>query len=143
MPKRKTSPTALKNATPKRLTRSFFVEIRTSQRRRQTSVTHVPKTPHQSSTSTALSPGRLPHTIPSHLHTCFNAQKRAILSKLQNPPSVDEVQVDEDDPTTNAIASQQLTDLLNGTVTRNEGNSCLIIGPRGSGKTRVGIIRYS
>jgi hypothetical protein len=140
MPKRKISPSALEISTPKRLTRSFFVEVAS---RRRSSVSHDPKTPHKSTKSRSLSPDRLPHTITNNPHTSFNAQKRAILSVLRKPPSVDEVEVDGDDPTTNTIASQQLGDLLNGTVKRNEGNSCLIIGPRGSGKTRVGIIGYS
>lgn len=38
---------------------------------------------------------------------------------------------------TNMVASQQLKDLLAGTVTRGEGNSCFVLGPRGSGKTAV------
>jgi origin recognition complex subunit 4 len=38
---------------------------------------------------------------------------------------------------TNTTASQQLNDLLTGTVTRGEGNSCFVLGPRGSGKTAI------
>ncbi|KAJ7283624.1 origin recognition complex subunit 4 C-terminus-domain-containing protein [Mycena rebaudengoi] len=38
---------------------------------------------------------------------------------------------------TNALALKQLSDLLEGTVARGEGNSCLLLGPRGSGKTRI------
>lgn len=85
-------------------------------------------------------PGRIPHTLPPHLHTCLNAQKRAVLRALQNPPDPDvdnSSEDDDDEPPTNAVTFQQLTDLLNGTITRGEGNSCLLIGPRGSGKTRV------
>jgi origin recognition complex subunit 4 len=50
---------------------------------------------------------------------------------------MNEEQEEEDGPLTNTVASQQLSDLLIGTVTRGEGNSCLLLGPRGSGKTRV------
>ncbi|KAG0709662.1 AAA ATPase domain-containing protein [Suillus ampliporus] len=38
---------------------------------------------------------------------------------------------------TNTAASQQLKDLLAGTVIRGEGNSCFVLGPRGSGKTAL------
>jgi hypothetical protein len=38
---------------------------------------------------------------------------------------------------TNIAAFQQLKDLLVGTVSRGEGNSCFVLGPRGSGKTTV------
>lgn len=83
------------------------------------------------------SPHRLPRVLPPHLYPCLNAQKRAILAALRNPPDPDlDTDMDEG-PQTNTIAAQQLSDLLTGTVTRGEGNSCLILGPRGSGKTRV------
>ncbi|TDL29491.1 hypothetical protein BD410DRAFT_679314, partial [Rickenella mellea] len=41
------------------------------------------------------------------------------------------------EPPANNIALHQLTELLKGSVERGEGNSCLIIGPKGSGKTRI------
>lgn len=85
------------------------------------------------------SPSRIPRVLPAHLLTCLNAQKRAILRALQHPPDVDggDDEDADDSPPTNAVAYQQLTDILDGSVSRGEGNSCLLLGPRGSGKTRV------
>ncbi|KAJ7498892.1 hypothetical protein FB451DRAFT_1334485 [Mycena latifolia] len=40
----------------------------------------------------------------------------------------------------NDIAVRQLSDLLKGTIVRGEGNSCLVLGPRGSGKTKCPIV---
>ena len=72
--------------------------------------------------------------LPSHLHSCLNAQKRAILRTLQHPTArVD----DNNDLSVNEIASRQLADLIEGTTMRAEGNSCILLGPRGSGKSRV------
>ena len=72
--------------------------------------------------------------LPSHLHSCLNAQKRAILRTLQHPTArVD----DSDNLSVNEIASRQLADLIEGTTMRGEGNSCILLGPRGSGKSRV------
>ncbi|KAJ7179110.1 origin recognition complex subunit 4 C-terminus-domain-containing protein [Mycena filopes] len=62
----------------------------------------------------------------------LEAQKREILRAIQNPPGVD-----DDDESANQVAHKQLGDLLTGTVVRGEGNSCLLLGPRGSGKTRI------
>lgn len=81
---------------------------------------------------------RLPTSLPSHLSPCLTAQKRAIFAALQEAPEFSTRADDDDDgPLTNTIASQQLGALLAGTMTRDEGNSCLILGPRGSGKSRV------
>ena len=72
--------------------------------------------------------------LPSHLHSCLNAQKRAILRTLQYPAA----RVgDSDNLSVNQIASRQLADLIEGTTMRAEGNSCILLGPRGSGKSRV------
>jgi hypothetical protein len=73
--------------------------------------------------------------LPSHLHSCLNAQKRAILRTLQHPTA----RVDDSDNlfAVNEIASRQLADLIEGTTMRAEGNSCILLGPRGSGKSRV------
>ncbi|KAI0650378.1 origin recognition complex subunit 4 C-terminus-domain-containing protein [Trametes meyenii] len=80
----------------------------------------------------------LPKVLPSRLHPFVGLQKRAILKALQQPPEIDEIDVyGEDYPPTNNLAYEQLGDLLSGTVTRGEGNSCLLIGPSGSGKTRM------
>ncbi|KAJ7276432.1 origin recognition complex subunit 4 C-terminus-domain-containing protein [Mycena haematopus] len=77
------------------------------------------------------STNKLPSIISSQ--HCLNAQKREILRAIQNPPDL----VDEEEESTNHTALKQLSDLLEGTVVRGEGNSCLLLGPRGSGKTRI------
>ncbi|GLB33839.1 putative origin recognition complex (ORC) subunit 4 C-terminus [Lyophyllum shimeji] len=102
-------------------------------------------TPHASPSkkkvTTLSSPTRLPHVLPHHLHVCLNAQKRAILHALRHPPEFDDGDAgdgdEESEPSTNSVAAQQLTSLLEGTVSRGEGNSCLVLGPRGSGKSRL------
>lgn len=73
--------------------------------------------------------------LPEHLHDSLVCQKRAVLGALQHPPAT--VPGDNDEHSTNEIAVKQLGDLLDGTVNRGEGNSCLLLGPRGSGKTLV------
>ncbi|EGO27556.1 hypothetical protein SERLADRAFT_367118 [Serpula lacrymans var. lacrymans S7.9] len=82
---------------------------------------------------------RIPTSIPAHLYPCLNVQKRALLSSLRNYHPACDPQ-DDDGPATNAIAYTQLQDLLTGTITRGEGNSCLLLGPRGSGKTSEPIV---
>ncbi|KAF8812469.1 hypothetical protein BYT27DRAFT_7182913 [Phlegmacium glaucopus] len=67
----------------------------------------------------------------AHLHSCLNAQKRAILRTLQHPKESDNLSA------VNEIATRQLADLMEGTMIRAEGNSCLLLGPRGSGKSRL------
>lgn len=94
-----------------------------------------PTSPTKSTADTA--PLRLPTILLPHLYPCLSAQKRSILAALQQPPEFSGDEDDEDGPLTNTTTSQQLSALLAGTVTRDEGNSCLILGPRGSGKTRV------
>ncbi|KDQ29426.1 hypothetical protein PLEOSDRAFT_1112272 [Pleurotus ostreatus PC15] len=73
-----------------------------------------------------------------YVRPCLNMQKRAILRALQSLPDTraDEGDEDEEQPR-NEIVMQQLDDLLKATVTRGEGNSCLLLGPRGSGKSRI------
>jgi len=75
--------------------------------------------------------------LPAHYHPCFQAQKRAIMAALRNPPELDTEGDQDETPSTNELAYDDLCDLLTGSVVRGEGNSCLLIGPRGSGKTRV------
>ncbi|KAG6916101.1 hypothetical protein DXG01_008428 [Tephrocybe rancida] len=88
--------------------------------------------------ATISSSARVPPVLPRHLHACLNAQKRTILRATQHPPDVaSDYDDDDDEPSTNALAAQQLTGLLDGTITRGEGNSCLVLGPRGSGKSRL------
>jgi origin recognition complex subunit 4 len=83
----------------------------------------------------------LPQGMSPHLLPCLNTQKRAILRALHHdtPKALhddEDDESDEDETSTNEIAFQQLADVLTGTVTRGEGNVCLL-GPRGSGKTSV------
>jgi len=75
--------------------------------------------------------------LPAHYHPCLQAQKRAIMAALRNPPELDTEGDQDETPSTNELAYDDLCDLLTGSVVRGEGNSCLLIGPRGSGKTRV------
>ncbi|KAF9268010.1 hypothetical protein L218DRAFT_970195 [Marasmius fiardii PR-910] len=44
--------------------------------------------------------------------------------------------VDESEDT-NDVAAKQVAGLLEGTALRGEGNSCMVLGPRGSGKTQI------
>jgi origin recognition complex subunit 4 len=107
---------------------------------------HPPSLPHFPTTTPSkkqagyvqtTSPSRLPGALPPHLHPFLDAQKRMIMSALRNPPTLADDCNDDDSNSTNAIAYEDVCDLLSGTVNRGEGNSCLLIGPRGSGKTRV------
>ena len=86
-----------------------------------------------SPTKTALFSGALPE----HLETCLQAQMRVTLTALQKLPQI--TTPEDADVHANIIAYEQLSNLLLGTVQRGEGNSCLITGPRGSGKTRVSV----
>lgn len=72
-------------------------------------------------------------TSPEHAESSLNAQKRIILKSLQNSKQG----ALNAEPSVNGIAAQQLADLVDGTVTRAEGNSCLLLGPRSSGKSKV------
>ncbi|KAJ8472380.1 hypothetical protein ONZ45_g16669 [Pleurotus djamor] len=72
--------------------------------------------------------------LPAHLTPCFHLQKRAMLRFLRSPM---DLSMDEEEPSPNDIAAEQLNTLLRATVERGEGNSCLVIGPRGSGKSHV------
>ena len=86
------------------------------------------------------SPSRLPRLLPPDLHSALNAQKRATLKALHEIsvlPQEDNEDEDSPEPSTNALAFNQLCSLLTGTVERGEGNSCMVIGPKGSGKTQV------
>ncbi len=86
---------------------------------------------HSEQSSLHHNPSRFP---PS----CLHAQKRAILHALHRPKTAVFDKVDENsEPSANAVALEELKALLVGTVERGEGNSCLLIGPRGSGKSRV------
>ncbi|KAJ7771401.1 origin recognition complex subunit 4 C-terminus-domain-containing protein [Mycena maculata] len=99
--------------------------------RQASSPSPVEPGPHEEALDSPLTP--LTSSKFSNLPRCLNAQKREILRSIQHPPAV----LDEDEESANHIALKQLSDLLQGTITRGEGNSCLLIGPRGSGKTRI------
>lgn len=75
--------------------------------------------------------------LPAHFHPCLQAQKRVIMTALKDPPEIDIEGDRNETPWVNELAYDDLCDLLTGSVVRGEGNSCLLIGPRGSGKTRV------
>ena len=86
------------------------------------------------------SPQRPPRILPLHLHSCLTAQKRAIMAALHRPADYDvnnEDDGDDEQPYANSTSLQELSSLLAGTVSRGEGNSCLVLGPRSSGKSRV------
>jgi origin recognition complex subunit 4 len=93
------------------------------------------KSPKKLPTSRPQSPTRIPRNLPPHLGTCLRLQKRAMLAELQNCSM--EGDGDVSLGPTNTAAFQQLKDLLVGTASRGEGNSCFVLGPRGSGKTTV------
>lgn len=78
--------------------------------------------------------------LASHLYPCLYAQQRAILHALHHVSDIE--QEHNEDMPTNAVALEELSSLLRGTVLRGEGNSCLLIGPRGSGKTRVRCVLF-
>lgn len=81
------------------------------------------------------------HSSSRYPHSCLHAQKRSILHALHYPRTAVFDREDENgEPSANAIALEQLSALLTGTLERGEGNSCLLIGPRGSGKSRVSIL---
>jgi len=77
--------------------------------------------------------------LPANLETCINLQKREILKSLRCPAMSSD---DDLEPSVNDAALKQLNALVGGTVMRAEGNSCLLVGPRGSGKSQVRIIPY-
>ncbi|KAF7306815.1 AAA domain-containing protein [Mycena indigotica] len=82
----------------------------------------------------AITPLIAPRPIaPLNATNCLDLQKRQILRVLQHPLDLDV----EEEGSPSRIASQQLSDLLSGTVERGEGNSCMLVGPRGSGKTSI------
>ncbi|KAK0491064.1 origin recognition complex subunit 4 C-terminus-domain-containing protein [Armillaria novae-zelandiae] len=78
-------------------------------------------------------------SLPLQFHECLNSQKCAILHALRNTSSIQLVDNTDDDDVdqTNTSTSQNLDELLSGTVERGEGNSCLLLGPRGTGKSMM------
>lgn len=82
-----------------------------------------------------------PVPLPSYLLPCLNAQKRVILDAILAPSHGGIHLAEDDEPAANTATLQQLCSLLSGTIRRGEGNSCLVIGPAGSGKTKVRVAR--
>ncbi|KIJ20046.1 hypothetical protein PAXINDRAFT_107733 [Paxillus involutus ATCC 200175] len=114
--------------------------------RLQPLVHEIPVTPHKNAQRSSLRTGdrtalqppiNLPKALPPHLAPCLRSQKRSILGALHSCSVSSEDSSDAGEPSTNATAYTQLQDLLTGTVIRGEGNSCLLLGPRGSGKTTL------
>lgn len=79
----------------------------------------------------------LPTSLSTHLIPGLRRQQRAVLTALRTLQAHGDDDDDDDDDGVNAVTRRQLTDLLLGSVERGEGNSCLLVGPRGSGKTTV------
>jgi len=71
--------------------------------------------------------------LPHHLYHLVPLQKKAVLQRLRNPPYVEL----SGGKAVNK-AGRELRRLLEGSMERGEGNSCLTLGPRGSGKSLVG-----
>lgn len=86
----------------------------------------------------------LPKGLPRHLHPYLEKQKQAVVNAFHDPPFVEQTAsklgeaVNNSSP--NVLSLHQLVDLLGGTIERGEGNSCLVVGPAGSGKSKVGRI---
>ncbi|KIJ70534.1 hypothetical protein HYDPIDRAFT_105278 [Hydnomerulius pinastri MD-312] len=97
-----------------------------------------PPSPRKARDQVAPQPSiNLPNALPTHLAPCLRLQKRAILGALQSHSIALDEGDDDEQLSTNAMAHAQIQDLLSGTVNRGEGNSCLLLGPRGSGKTSL------
>jgi origin recognition complex subunit 4 len=99
-----------------------------------------PEYQHESMSDIALSSQQDPVMSASGLHQrlwpCFYRQKQAMLAALRRPSIPPDCR-DEDAAVSNDVALKQLDDLLRGTLSRGEGNSCLLLGPRNSGKSWV------
>ncbi|KAG6836517.1 hypothetical protein H0H93_007194 [Arthromyces matolae] len=97
----------------------------------------APEFRHLSVPQTPTSLPIIPNALPIHFHSYLDAQKKAILQALQQPPEVISENKEDEMLSTNRVSAEQLTGLLSGTIHRGEGNSCLVLGPRGSGKSRA------
>ncbi|KIY73628.1 hypothetical protein CYLTODRAFT_386184 [Cylindrobasidium torrendii FP15055 ss-10] len=69
---------------------------------------------------------------PPELKRCLDLQKHLSLQTLARPPHI---ALPDNAP--NTTTACQLTALLQGTIERCEGNSCILLGSRASGKTSV------
>ncbi|PBL02589.1 hypothetical protein ARMGADRAFT_955041 [Armillaria gallica] len=128
-PAKKARIKATSTATPKRRT--------TRGQSRVCSPTPPPTSPSKRSrTLINLASG----SLPLQFHECLNSQKYAILHALRNMSNIqleDNTEDDDGVDQTNTSTSQNLDELLSGTVERGEGNSCLLLGPRGTGKSMM------
>ena len=78
--------------------------------------------------------------LPAYYRPCLRAQKQIIMTALRNAPELDLEGDQGETPSTNGLGYDDFCDfrgLLTGSVVCGEGNSCSLIEPRGSGKTRV------
>lgn len=66
-------------------------------------------------------------------HRLLDTQRKAILQSLLKPP----IRANSTGEASKHSPLQSLISLLQGSTERGEGNSCLVLGPRGSGKSRV------
>ncbi|EJD01236.1 uncharacterized protein FOMMEDRAFT_89695 [Fomitiporia mediterranea MF3/22] len=99
---------------------------------------HVPESDTRDSSPEILDES--PKCSPALLRESLGKQKQAILNALRNS-RLHESRISNDDqdsiPSTNSVTLQQLSELLGGSIERGEGNSCLVIGPAGSGKSMI------
>ncbi|KAH7887714.1 origin recognition complex subunit 4 C-terminus-domain-containing protein [Phlebopus sp. FC_14] len=124
---------------PKRATRRANATAQPKTRTTSRTTSHSQPAGHETSKAAQIAPQphiSLPPALPAHLVPCLRLQQRVILSELQSPSDVSDAGEGKGPPT-NAIALALLQDLLSGSVDRGEGNSCLLVGPRGSGKTTL------
>ncbi|KAH8834993.1 origin recognition complex subunit 4 C-terminus-domain-containing protein [Flagelloscypha sp. PMI_526] len=84
------------------------------------------------SPSPPSSPTRRSSNLLGLAHCNLKAQKIAMLRSLRAPPLPKDDGID-----VNAQSKKGLNSLLRGTFERGEGNSCFIVGAKGSGKTRM------
>ena len=103
-------------------------------------------TPHASSSGRLRTPEpveqtlvSLPKTLSHHQALLLQVQKQTILRRFADPSfNFEELNSSNpDESLPNQVALQQLEDILSGSIERSEGNSCLVLGPSGSGKSKV------
>jgi origin recognition complex subunit 4 len=88
-------------------------------------------------------PRPAPPAATNQVSPFIQARLNTILSNLSAPPSWNPPPFATEGPENEALTS--LVNLLRGTIGRGEGNSCLVVGSKGSGKSRVSlglIFRY-
>ncbi|VDB99840.1 unnamed protein product [Peniophora sp. CBMAI 1063] len=111
-------------------------ELPTLSEREHESLTPLPENERPAPLRSQATSTRLPSALPEHLHQCLAEQKRASLCALRQLPICSEDSDNEHQPP-NLSTKTDLSNLLKGTVEHGEGNSCLLIGPLGSGKTAI------